>query len=178
MVNSPGAVARSLHYWGSITCLLPVLVVTVTGTLLLLKKELEWVQPATVKSTPGTPTLSFNQILDVARGIDALSVTDWQQIDRLDVRPDKGVIKIRATNRWEAQINHTSGAVLKVAYRRSDLIESLHDGSFFHSRAKLGLFLPSAMVLLMLTLTGLYLFLQRFRFSHRQRRVKRHPATR
>ena len=45
-----------------------------------------------------------------------------------------------------------------MAYRRSDLIESLHDGSWFHDRAKLWVFLPTAAVVLMLWGTGIYLF--------------------
>jgi len=36
----------------------------------------------------------------------------------------------------------------------------LHDGSWFHDNAKLGIFLPSAIIMLIMSLTGLYLFLK------------------
>jgi len=68
------------------------------------------------------------------------------------------VIKIRSKNRWEIQIDHQTGKVMQVAYRRSDLIESIHDGSFFHDKVKIWVFLPSAIVLLTLWITGVYLF--------------------
>jgi hypothetical protein len=67
-------------------------------------------------------------------------------------------VKVYAKNHWEIQLDHRSGNVLQVAYRRSDIIETLHDGSFFHERAKLWIFLPSAIVLLVLWMTGIHLF--------------------
>jgi hypothetical protein len=85
-------------------------------------------------------------------------VESWDDIDRLDVRPGKGMLKVRCKNRWEVQLDTKTGEVLRAAYRRSDLIESIHDGSFFRDRAKLWLFLPSALVLAILWFTGLYLF--------------------
>ncbi len=83
----------------------------------------------------------------------------WEDVDRLDVRPGKGMLKVRCKNRWEVQIDTSTGAVLSSALRRSDLIESLHDGSWFHPFAKLGLFLPTALVLTALWVTGVYLWL-------------------
>ncbi len=85
-------------------------------------------------------------------------MTSWQDIERLDVRPAKGIIKVRGRNQWEVQLNHNNGDVLQVAYRRTDFIESLHDGSFFHDKAKLWVFLPAAIILTFLWLTGIYLF--------------------
>jgi hypothetical protein len=85
-------------------------------------------------------------------------VTGWEDIDRLDVRPGKGILKVITTSRWEAQLALADGAVLQVAYRRSDLIEQLHDGSFFGDVAKLWIFLPSGIVLFTLWATGLYLW--------------------
>ena len=94
-----------------------------------------------------------------------------------DVNADgKGVIKVRAKNRWEAQLDQSNGDVLQVAYRRSDIIESIHDGSFFHDRAKLGLFLPASIVLFVLSLTGIYMFFQRQSARRRNRPKKKRLA--
>ncbi|NQZ50448.1 MAG: PepSY domain-containing protein, partial [Moritella sp.] len=71
----------------------------------------------------------------------------------------------------EIQIDNISGKILQVEYRRSDLIESLHDGSFFHEYAKLWLFLPAAVILLMLWITGIYMFLMPY-ILRRQNRKK------
>ena len=57
-----------------------------------------------------------------------------------------------------------------MAYRRSDLIESLHDGSFFGGDfAKLGVFLPTALVLCVLWGTGIYLFFLPYMVRRRRR---------
>ena len=64
-------------------------------------------------------------------------ISDWTDIDRIDLRPGKSVAKVRAKSGWEIQIDTGTGDVLHVAYRRSDLIESIHDGSFFADRVKL-----------------------------------------
>jgi hypothetical protein len=81
------------------------------------------------------------------------------------------MLKVRAENSWEIQIDANTGAVLQVAYRRSDLIESIHDGSFFGDYAKLWLFLPSALVLIGLWVTGMVLFLRPRLVNARKRRA-------
>jgi hypothetical protein len=85
-------------------------------------------------------------------------VRSWDDIDRIDVRPSKGMMKVQAKNSYEVQLDSATGDVLQVAYRRSDLLESIHDGSFFHDSAKLWLFLPVALILFGLWATGMYLF--------------------
>ncbi len=69
------------------------------------------------------------------------------------------MVKLRCKNRYELQIDTKTGEILQVAFRRSDLIESIHDGSFFHEEFKLWVFLPAGIVLAMLVITGVHLFL-------------------
>ena len=149
---------RKTHYWGAIICALPILIVIISGILLLLKKQVDWIQPPTASAEKGVPSLSFTQILEASKQIPEAQISDWDDIDRLDVRPSKGIIKVRAENSYEIQLDHDSGEVLQVAYRRNELIESLHDGSWFHKKVKLWVFLPCAIILLVLWLTGIYLF--------------------
>ncbi|WP_372369299.1 PepSY domain-containing protein [Candidatus Uabimicrobium sp. HlEnr_7] len=164
---------RKIHYWGAIIAAIPIVIVIITGILLQVKKQSTWVQPKTIKGSGTEPQLSFAQILEIVEKTDA-KINSWQDVDRLEVRPGKGVIKIRGKNRWEVQIDASTGTVLQIAYRRSDLIESVHDGSFFHSEAKLWLFLPSAIVLLILWVTGMYLFfLPIWRRSRKKRKNKK-----
>jgi hypothetical protein len=61
------------------------------------------------------------------------------------VRPDKGVVKVRGTNGWEVQVDTRTGEVLHAAPR---CIDAIRDGSWFHDRAKLWVFLPSAVLVL------------------------------
>ncbi len=149
---------RLLHRWGSIIIAAPILIVIASGLLLLLKKDSDWIQPPTQSGSTQELSLSFDAILEVSRGVPEAEISSWDDISRLDIRPSKGMLKVRAINGWELQLDSKTGKVLQAAYRRTDLIESLHDGTFFHDKAKLGLFLPSAIVLLCLWLTGLYLF--------------------
>ena len=131
-----------------------------TVILIQLKKDFEWIQPSTQSgSIQNLPSISFDQILDTAKNAKNVTIKDWSDIDRLDVRPEKGIVKVRTKNRWELQIDTNTGQVLQEAYRRSDLIETLHDGSWFNSSIKYLIFLPSGIVLLVLWLTGIYLVL-------------------
>lgn len=162
-------VNRKIHRWGSITVALPVLIVIFSGVLLQLKKQIDWVQPPTIQTTVKVPSLSYEELIDIVSTIEQANIKGWDDIDRLDVRPGKGVIKVRGKNSWEVQLNAKTGAVLQVAYRRSDLIERIHDGSFFHDNFKLWVFLPSGIILAILWVTGVYLFLLPYLLKHRKR---------
>ena len=162
---------RKIHHWGSIAIAVPLAIVLVTGVLLLLKKDLPWIQPPTVNGEEKGISLELDQILSVARTVPEAEIETWADIDRLDVRPNKGMLKVRAENSWEIQMDANSGAVLQVAYRRSDLIESIHDGSFFGDYAKLWVFLPSALALIGLWVTGMVLFLRPRLVKARKRRA-------
>lgn len=149
---------RKTHHWGAIVILIPVVVIIGTGILLQMKKEINWIQPPTTHGEViNNPTLSFDDILAAVKTAKQAQINSWDDIDRLDIRIGKGIAKVRGKNRWEVQVDTHSGKVLQVAYRRSDLIESIHDGSWFHDKAKLWLFLPSGMILLILWLTGVYM---------------------
>ena len=93
-----------------------------------------------------------------------MCIRDRSDIDRIDIRVDKGIAKIRAKSGWEVQLDTETADVLHVAYRRSDLIETIHDGSFFADFVKLYIFLPIGILLIIMWGTGIYLFLlPRFR---------------
>lgn len=149
-----------IHYWGSAVIIIPLLIVLGSGLLLQVKKEFAWIQPKTMKTKYRDLTLTFDKILEVAKTVEEAKINSWKDVKLLDVRPGKGITKIRAKNNWEIQIHNESAEVLAVNFRRSDIIESIHDGSWFHDAAKLWVFLPSALILLLLSLTGLYLFLK------------------
>ncbi|MGB0143827.1 MAG: PepSY domain-containing protein [Akkermansiaceae bacterium] len=163
---------RIFHRWGSVLIALPLVVVIATGILLMLKKQSAWIQPPTIGGTTKELKVSFEEILASAKSVPEAGIESWDDIDRLDVRPAKGMIKIRGINRWEIQLDAATAEVLQVAYRRSDLIESIHDGSFFHDKIKLYVFLPSGILLFLLWITGLYLFAQ----PHLTRRKRRRLA--
>ena len=131
----------------------------VSGLLLQVKKDWNWIQPKTQRAKPYELRLDFDDILYKARSQATNGVVNtWQDISRLDVRPSRGVIKVRLEDGWELQLDASTGELLQEAYRRSDLIEAIHDGSFFHDQARLGVFLPAAILLLFLWCSGLVMF--------------------
>ena len=150
---------RFFHRWGSIIISAPVLLVIISGIILLLKKESAWIQPPTQSGSSKELAVSFDEILEKAQSVPEAEIKSWDDIVRLDIHPSKGILKVRAANGWEIQLDTKTGNVLQVAYRRTDLIESLHDGTFFHDKVKLWFYLPSAVILLGLWVTGIYLFL-------------------
>lgn len=171
---------RQLHRWGSVLIALPLLVVIVSGLLLQMKKQLTWVQPPSARGADATPQLNWDEILLATTQVPEAEVQDWDDIDRLDVRVDRRLVKVQCKNHWEVQLDLTNGELLSSTFRRSDIIESMHDGSWFGGDvAKLGLFLPSAVVLLGLWITGFWLFvlpIVKKRQNRRNRAARNRPT--
>lgn len=160
---------RRLHYWGAAIASVPIIIIIGAGILLQLKKNLSWVQPGEMRGAAGAPAVSFDQLLALAQSVPEAGVRSWADIPRIEGRPQKGLIKLISNSNHEIQVDIVTGKLLHAAYRRSDIIESIHDGSFFHSGTKLWLFLPAGIVLLGLWCTGLYMFLLPFRTRRRRR---------
>jgi hypothetical protein len=168
---------RRVHYWASLFAALPLLVMIVSGLLLQSKKHWAWVQPAEIRGTGTTPVLDFDGILASVKADPDMNVKSWKDVKRLDVRPDRGVVKVWLANGYEVQVDLGTGRRLQTAYRRSDLIESIHDGSFFAGNwTKLGLFLPAGITMLLLWLSGLWMWWLPFA-SRRRRAADPHRAT-
>ena len=163
---------RKVHYWLSVFVALPLAVMIVTGILLQLKKQLPFVQPPERRGGATVPVISFDDVLRITASVPEARVKTWDDINRLDVRPSRGMLKVWAKSNYEIQIDTATGQVLQVAYRRSDLIEALHDGSWFSDPVKYGLFLTTGIALFVLWLTGLYLFIRPYWTAWRRRRAR------
>ena len=150
---------RKIHYWVSFAAALPLIVMIGSGLLLQLKKQSSWVQPTERRGTGTVPAVDLEGILASVQQVREAEVHSWDDVNRLDVRPGRGVVKVLSNSGWEVQIDLGTGQVLQTAYRRSDLIESIHDGSFFAGDwTKLGLFLPAGLVLFFLWISGLWMW--------------------
>jgi uncharacterized iron-regulated membrane protein len=166
---------RKVHYWVGFIAALPMLVMIASGLLLQGKKHWAWVQPVEQRGTGTAPVIDLEGILASLKGVPEMGVTSWDDVNRLDVRPGRGVVKAWLMNGYEVQVDLGTGRVLQTAYRRSDLIETIHDGSFFVGDwTKLGLFLPAGLSLLLLWLSGLWMWWVPF-IAKRRRAVQR-PA--
>jgi len=140
--------------------LFPLLLLLERGFYSRLKKEIDWIQPTTtIGKIKNNPSISFDEILTIAKTVPDAEIHSWEDIDRLDVRIQAGMVKVRSKNNWEIQIDTQSGTILQQAYRRSDIIESIHDGSWFHDKVKLWIFLPTGIILLILWISGVYMLI-------------------
>jgi len=128
-----------------------------SGIMLQLKKQSNWIQPNVEVTSSSKPTM-LQSYLDAVSTVKEANISSWDDIERIDIRPDKGIAKIKSKNNWEIQIDIETTEIYAKNYRRSDIIESIHDGSFFSEVVKYGWFLPSGILLLILSLTGIYMF--------------------
>jgi uncharacterized iron-regulated membrane protein len=152
-------IIRKVHYWVSIGIAVPALVLMISGVLLQVKKQWSWVQPPEQRGTGQVPQITLDSLMQSLVGASGVGVRSWSDVNRVDIRPSKGVAKVWLHDGYEVQVDLGTGAVLQHAYRRSDLIESIHDGSFFAGDwTKLGLFLPTGALLVLMLASGVVLF--------------------
>ena len=168
---------RQVHYWLSLAVFVPAGIILAAGIFLMLKKEIEWIQPGTARGVVEAqmPEASFEQMLSAARKYPEAGIDQWSDIDRIDLRVDRGIAKLRANSGWEVQVDTKTAEVVHVAYRRSDFIESIHDGSFISDEVKLYVFLPTGLLLIVMWGTGAYLFLIPRMAKAKKKRAKK-PA--
>ena len=126
---------RWLH--GSLGILLFALfiLVAITGLLLTWKKNSGGYILADTARGSSTELADWRPLNELTRLAvtylrDSVDAALDPSLDRIDVRPDRGVVKISFENHyWGLQLDGATGALLSVERRRSDLIEQLHDGS-------------------------------------------------
>ncbi len=122
---------RKIHKWISVPLFVFMFLIGATGLLLGWKKT-AGILPSTKKgSNPEAKTwISLDNIQTTAQKFAKDSLKLSTEIDRIDVRPQKGVAKIVFTEHFtELQIDCATGEILSIARRNSDIIEKIHDGS-------------------------------------------------
>ena len=152
---------RSLHHWVGIFAVTILFVTALTGILLGWKKHNSVLQPPTQKGTSSDVSewVSFNHVVTTAHhALDSVAHVSGD-IEKLDVRVDKGIIKVIYLNYWEVQVDGKTGKALSVAQRPSDWIEHIHDGSIISDNFKLLYTNYTGWSLLILSITGFWLWL-------------------
>lgn len=150
------------HKWIGIALSLILINLSVTGLLLLEKKQYDWIQPATHRGQPGTHAdfISMQRVFDAVFACEHPDFVDVNDIDRVDFRPDKRVYKVRSnTHHAEIQVDAVTGQILSTSTRFCDFLEQLHDGSWF-GPWKHDIMMPAVAVAnVVLAVSGLYLWL-------------------
>ncbi|MHC4744976.1 MAG: PepSY domain-containing protein, partial [Planctomycetota bacterium] len=94
-----------------------------------------------------------------------------EDIDRVDFRPGKRVFKVRSKHNYaEIQVDAVSGSVLSVASRPSDLLEAVHDGSYYAGWMHAALMPVAGGGLIFVSLSGLYLWLSSWMRKRRHKK--------
>jgi len=130
---------------------------------LALKKDVSLIQPPTQKGISKNlqDWKSLDELAQIAQVEFVKAYPDQKDnsIDRMDVRPSKGVVKVLFDKGyWEMQIDGKSGEVKSIARRHSDWIEALHDGSIISDWFKLISMNLLGIGVLFLITTGLWLW--------------------
>lgn len=74
--------------------------------------------------------LSLAELSSIAQHFAADRLHKSTVIDRIDVRPQKGVAKVIFENHFnELQIDMATGEIISSQVKTSDIIEKIHDGS-------------------------------------------------
>lgn len=173
---------RSVHRWLAPAALVLMTIMSITGLLLGWKKHSNgWLMAdnAMGVGTDMKQWLSMDSLDRLATYYlrDSIDANLDATKDRIEIRPEKGMVKFTFTEHYHAlQIDATTGKLLKTEIRRADWIERLHDGSMVDrilnsggQVGKLTYTTMSALLLLSLTLTGGFLWMN----PKRLRRLKR-----
>jgi len=160
------------HKWIGIALSLILINISVTGLLLLEKKQYDWIQPSTQKGQPGSPDdfISMQQVLEAVLACEHPDFPDVDAVDRVDFRPGKRVYKVRAqTHHAEIQVDAITGEILSTSTRLCDFLEQLHDGSILGPWMHDMIMPIVAVANTVLALSGLYLWLGP-KFKRKRRR--------
>lgn len=148
------------HLWLGIVFTGILLVVCVTGVLLNHKRPL-----GLMPDVPNQPAGAFAQALPLAELARRAEVAVGAPvaaagIDRMDVRPGDGLVKVRFDDRavHEVTVDVVSGRVLHVGERNDVFLEKLHSGEIFGDGWVL-LTDAAAIALTVLLISGYWLWL-------------------
>ncbi len=128
-------ISRKVHRTTGALLFVFFFAVSVTGLLLGWKKNSGGVLLAKTyagKSTDQKNWMPMHLLQERALQYAREHISDDYQakVDRIDVRPDKGIVKfVFVEDYWGLQIDATTGELLHVERRTADLIENIHDGS-------------------------------------------------
>ena len=164
-------ILRKLHKQIAIVLFVFFLIISTTGLLLGWKKNsFGLILPVSSKgiSSDLKTWLPFDSLQTIAIKTlhNSVSPNLSTELERIDARPSKGMVKfVFADDYWEVQLDGTNGEVLQINRRRSDVIESIHDGTILdvlfdtkNDQFKLLYTTIMGIALLMLTLTGFWLW--------------------
>lgn len=161
---------RKLHRITGALLFVFFFIVAITGSLLGWKKNsggMIMAKSYTGSSTQLKDWLSIDSLYQNACNYlkDSVSEKLSIEVDRIDIRKDKGMVKFVFANHFTGlQVDGATGQILHIEKRRADYIEKIHDGSiidyYFGWDGYFKLVYTSIMglALILFTVTGFWLW--------------------
>lgn len=142
---------RKWHRWVALATLLPLIMIAVTGVILQLRNQFEFIQPSVLKNVldDERPLLSLEEVLKKYQD---------QGVEQIIFRPSKGAMAVRLQGGSEVQIHPQTGEELKQAMRRTGFLIDLHQGSWLGSFGQYGLHLLGGWGLIFLLVSGIIIY--------------------
>lgn len=164
-------IIRKVHRTTGVLLFVFFVFIAISGLLLGWKKHSAGLIMS--KSYQGTSTdlkdwISIDSLHKIANVylVENISPELSTKIDRIDIRKQKWMVKfIYQEHFWGLQVDGTTGKILHVERRYSDLIENVHDGSILdrylgtsNNQIKVGYTSVMGFALLIFTITGFWLW--------------------
>jgi hypothetical protein len=122
---------RKIHKYIGAPLFIFMFLMGFTGLLLGWKKQTNLL-PSTQKGRTENTTqwMKIDSLSTIAQNFCSDSLNLSADLDRIDIRPSKGIAKFVFSNHFtELQLDCQSGEILSISKRKSDIIEKIHDGS-------------------------------------------------
>ena len=146
---------RALHRKLSLYTFIPLGIILVSGIVLQLRNQFEWIQPSLIETKADQSPLLAPQAL-----IQKLNLNE-KEIEQIIYKPSKNNASVRLKSGEEIQMNAQTGEVLKRAIRRTNLLIDIHQGSILGPFGQYGIYLLTGLGMIILYMTGLNLLLPR-----------------
>lgn len=159
---------RRLHRFVAVPLFAFLFLVGATGVLLGWKKQAQ-LSPPTLSSSNlnAVQWVPIDSLQKIAIGYAKDSLHMDSQIDRIDIRPSKGIAKVIFENHYtELQLDCATGKILSNKQRLHDFVEHLHDGTIIDrligskkEQAKITYTTITSLGLMLLAFTGFWMWL-------------------
>lgn len=149
------------HLWLGVIFTIALVVISVTGILLNHKRGLGLMPDVPHEtSAPFSASLPLDSLAAIALRSIGSEPGDASSVDRMDVRPRDGLVKIRMRDpsSTEVTVDLSTGAILHTGPRGDVYLEKLHSGEIFGA-PWVTLSDASAIALLITLVTGYWLWL-------------------
>jgi uncharacterized iron-regulated membrane protein len=168
--------SRKLHKWISVFACLFLVLISGTGLFLGLKSKLAWVRPPTMEGTAvetEADIISIDAAMESAFTAGYAELAEPGDVDRMEYRPKDNLFKVTSKDGYrEVQVDAGTGEVLSTGQRNDQLMEDLHDLSFFGDALHDWILPVVAVGLFVLGVTGIVMFwtpvFRRWKFKKEQ----------